>query len=585
MPSTLPPSPFPPHGTALRSRVALAFAVFRAVSLETSIAQTADYARDVQPIFAEHCLECHGPDSSKGGVNLADRDSAIKKAKSGHFAVVPGDPSRSEMAARISTTDAEERMPPKEKKPLKPHEIEILKAWIKAGAKYDIHWAYKPVRQPQPPAVAGAEQAVDRFIAATLAEKGIKPSPEADRRVLVKRVHYDLLGLPPAPEEVDAFLRDESPRAYERMLERAFASEHYGERWGRHWLDAARYADSDGYEKDRPRPDAWRYRDWVIRAVNADMPFDQFTVEQIAGDLLPDATHEQVVATAFNRQTLTNTEGGTDQEQFRVEACMDRTETAGTVWLGLTVGCARCHTHKYDQISQAEYYRMFAFFNNGDEMTKQVPTSPEAWAEYERKNGAAVRQLVPLQKRLDDAKSSLPAKLPEWEKRIQARLAEARGTKGPQAFAPLRIASAAAESGAKLTVLDDGSWLASGKTAAQDRYRIVVAEMATPLAALRIEVLPHDSLPGEGPGRSKNGNFVLGEVRASVKGRPVPLHSAVADYEQKGFKAADVLDANPETGWAVGGKAGESHVLTLQIAEPVSLMCAGRTDAAHRDQQ
>ena len=200
---------------------------------------------------------------------------------------------------------------------------------------------------------------------------------------------------------MDVFVNDKSANAYEHMVDTALASPHYGERWGRHWLDMARYADSDGYEKDKPRPDAWRYRDWVINAVNADMPFDEFTIEQLAGDLLPDANAEQMVATAFNRQTLTNTEGGTDQEQFRIEACFDRTETTGAVWLGLTVGCARCHTHKYDQITQQEYYQLFAFYNNGDEVTRQVPVSKEAWHEYENKNGDAAAKLAVLQRKVD----------------------------------------------------------------------------------------------------------------------------------------------------------------------------------------
>ncbi|MCB1278422.1 DUF1549 domain-containing protein, partial [Prosthecobacter sp.] len=325
-----------------------------------------DFVRDVQPLFAEHCLECHGPDDSKGGLVLTSRELALKELKSGEHAFVPGKPDQSEMIARLTSDDPDEQMPPpkhRAKHPLKARDIDVLRQWIAEGAKFEAHWAYKPIVRPK-------TGGIDDFIRAKLAENGISSSPEADRITLIRRVHYDLLGLPPSIEEVDAFVNDKSPKAYEAMLDRAFASERFGERWGRHWLDMARYADSDGYEKDRPRPDAWRFRDWVIRAINDDMPFDEFTIEQLAGDLLPDATPEQIVATAFNRQTLTNTEGGTDQEQFRIEACMDRTETLGTVWLGLTVGCARCHTHKYDQISQKEYYQLFAYFNNGDEVNR-----------------------------------------------------------------------------------------------------------------------------------------------------------------------------------------------------------------------
>ena len=292
-------------------------------------AATVDFARDIQPLFAEHCLECHGMDKAKGGLTLTTLKGATKPLKSGATAIVPGDVAHSSIVERVLTTQLDERMPPK-KKPLTPAQIATLKTWIAEGAKFDQHWAYKPVTHPAPPPVRQAgwvRNDIDRFILAKLEAQHIQPSPEAGRPTLIKRASYDLLGLPPTPEEVDAFMADTSPDAYEALLDRLLASSHFGERWGRHWLDAARYADSDGYEKDNPRRDAWRFRDWVIRAVNADMPFNQFTIEQTAGDLLPDATQEQIVATAFHRQTLTNTEGGTDQEQFRVEAVFDRTAT------------------------------------------------------------------------------------------------------------------------------------------------------------------------------------------------------------------------------------------------------------------
>lgn len=533
-------------------------------------AGAADYSRDIQPLFAEHCLECHGPDGSKGGLVLTTLQGAVKELKSGAKGIVPGDVAGSAVIERLLTSDPDDRMPPKDKKPLKPAEIELLKAWVKEGAKFDQHWAYKPITQPKPPA---AGHPIDAFVRAKLAEKKISPSPEADRHTLIKRVHYDLLGLPPTPEEVDSFIADKSPRAYEAMVDRALSSPHYGERWGRHWLDAARYADSDGYEKDRARPDAWRYRDWVIRAVNEDLPFDEFTIQQVAGDLLPDPTPEQIVATAFHRQTLTNTEGGTDQEQFRIEAVMDRTETTGTVWLGLTVGCARCHTHKYDQITQKEYYQLFAFYNNGDEVTRQVPTSPEAWNTYEKTNGDAAKKLVPLQKQLDAAKAQLPAKLPEWEKAVQARLAEARQLNTKATFVPLEIASISAKSKTKFKALPDGSQLATGKPTATDTYTLELTSPSKPLTAIQIEVLPDDSLPSKGPGRSKNGNFVLGTMtllhgKSLAVAREVPLHTPKASIEQKGFTAAMTLDADPQTGWAIKGGTGKAQQITWQIATP-----------------
>ncbi|MGV3662730.1 MAG: PSD1 and planctomycete cytochrome C domain-containing protein [Prosthecobacter sp.] len=529
-----------------------------------------DFVRDVQPLLAEHCLECHGPDDSKGGLVLTSRELALKVLKSGEHGIVPGKPDASGMIARLTSTDEEEQMPPpkhRSKHPIKARDIEVLRQWIAEGAKFEAHWAYKAVVRPK-------GQGIDEFIRAKLAEKGISPSAEADRTTLIRRVHYDLLGLPPTLQEVDAFVKDTSPKAYETMLDKALASERFGERWGRHWLDMARYADSDGYEKDRARPDAWRFRDWVIRAINEDLPFDQFTIEQLAGDLLPEATPEQIVATAFNRQTLTNTEGGTDQEQFRIEACMDRTETIGAVWLGLTVGCARCHTHKYDQITQKEYYQLFAYFNNGDEVERQVPTSPQEWAAYEAKNGTAVKKLIPLRKALDAAKAELPVKLPEWEKGVKERLAKAVAAKTVQKFEPLPVATATATS-AKLQPQADGSFLAAGKAPKTDHYTLTISSHAKPVTAVQIEALPDASLPNQGPGQFGNGNFVLTRVTATLQrgksSEELVLHSPKADFEQKGFTAATVLDADDQTGWAVSGAHGKKHVLTLQLAAPVLL--------------
>jgi hypothetical protein len=329
-----------------------------------------DFTRDIQPILATHCLLCQGPDAAQGGLRLHAQADAITELDSGAQAIVPGRPETSELLARVRSHDPLVQMPPEGER-LTPEKIAKLEAWIAEGASWDVHWAYRPLTDPVPPAVEPPDAmltAIDRFVRATLESRGIEPSPEASRATLIRRLSYDLIGLPPEPAEVDAFVADTSADAYERLVDRLLASPHFGERWGRHWLDKARYADSDGYEKDNHRPDAWRYRDWVIDAINRDLPFDAFTVEQLAGDLLPEATAEQHLATAFHRQTLTNTEGGVDQEQFRVAAVMDRTETLGTVWLGLSVGCARCHTHKYDQITQREYYQLYAFFNNADEV-------------------------------------------------------------------------------------------------------------------------------------------------------------------------------------------------------------------------
>ncbi len=528
-----------------------------------------DFVRDVQPLFAEHCLECHGPDDSKGGLVLTSREPALKELKSGAHGIVPGKPDQSEMIARLTSDDPEEQMPPpkhRAKHPLKARDIEVLRQWIAEGAKFEAHWAYKPIVRPK-------TGGIDDFIRSRLAKEGISPSPEADPVTLIKRATYDLLGLPPSLSDLSE-ASGWSDQKYEALLDRLFSSERFGERWGRHWLDMARYADSDGYEKDRPRPDAWRFRDWVIRAINDDMPFDEFTIEQLAGDLLPDATPDQIVATAFNRQTLTNTEGGTDQEQFRIEACMDRTETLGTVWLGLTVGCARCHTHKYDQITQKEYYQLFAYFNNGDEVNRQVPSSPEAWDEYEKKNGDAVKKLIPLRKALDAAKAELPVKLPEWEKDVKERLAKAVAAKKAQKFETLPVSNTKALA-AKLQKQQDGSYLAQNKTPKTDTYTLEISNHSKPITALQVEALPDDSLPGKGPGYNKGGNFVLTKLSATLQrgktSQELILHSAKADFEQKTFTADKTLDDDDQTGWAVSGATGKKHTLTVQLTEPLVL--------------
>ncbi|MFM7055672.1 MAG: DUF1549 domain-containing protein [Planctomycetota bacterium] len=349
-------------------------------------------------LLKSRCWSCHGAEKRESGLRLDQREHLLSGGDSGP-AAVPGDSLSSRLMARITSTSPDDRMPP-EGPSLTAAETSLLAAWIDTGAAWPEgvtsteaprHWAWQPLNPqlPQPPPDAPADlHEIDRLIHARLRQAGLSPAPPASRETLIRRATLDLTGLLPAPAEVDAFVADQTPGAWERVVDRLLASPHFGERWGRHWLDHARYADSDGYEKDNARPDAWRWRNWVIDAFNSDMPFDQFTIEQLAGDLLPSATPAQQLATAFHRQTLTNTEGGTDQEEFRVEACFDRTETTGAVWLGLTVGCARCHSHKYDPLSQREYYQMFAVFNNADETTATVPlpdADVQAWPERQAK--------------------------------------------------------------------------------------------------------------------------------------------------------------------------------------------------------
>ncbi len=334
------------------------------------------FSRDVQPILAENCFACHGFDTNAREADLRlDTLAGATAAREGKPAIVPGQPGKSLLIARINSSDPDLVMPPPDSgKTLTSAQRGILSRWISEGARYDRHWAFVPPRADEPPLVPGASHPIDRFIQAKLNESHLRPSPTAAPETLIRRVSLDLIGLPPSPEEIDAFLeaaRQDEQAAWQALVERLLASPHYGERWGRWWLDQARYADSNGYSIDAPRQ-IWKYRDWVISALNDDMPFDQFTIEQLAGDLLPQATIDQQIATGFHRNTQINQEGGIDREQYRVESIFDRVATTGTVWLGLTVGCAQCHNHKFDPIAQREFYGLFAFFNDQDEPSIKV---------------------------------------------------------------------------------------------------------------------------------------------------------------------------------------------------------------------
>ena len=368
-----------------------------------------DYARQIRPILSHSCFSCHGHDAEHREADLRlDTQSGATAAREGSAALVPGDSQASLMFARITASDPDERMPPVDSgQQLTAAEIELLRNWIDQGAEYAVHWAFIPPQRPQPPQVSDKlwpVNPIDQFVLRRLEAEGLRPAQEADRHTLIRRLSFDLTGLPPTLEEVQSFVTDASPRAYEALVERLLDSSHYGERWARVWMDLARYADTQGYEKDRART-VWPWRDWVVQAFNDDMPYDQFTVEQLAGDLLPESSEAQQLATVFHRHTMTNTEGGTDDEEFRVAAVKDRVDTTGLIWLGLSVGCAKCHSHKYDPISQTEYYRLFAFFNqtadadrHDDQPTRALP-SPF----YFRQHAELVAELARERQRLAEA--------------------------------------------------------------------------------------------------------------------------------------------------------------------------------------
>jgi Protein of unknown function (DUF1553)/Protein of unknown function (DUF1549)/Planctomycete cytochrome C len=343
-----------------------------------------DFNREVRPILAKNCFACHGQDEAKRakGLRLDLRESAVKPLKNGDVAIVPGDPDSSELIARLTEEDETLRMPPKKTgNRLTPAEVETLRRWVEQGAAYARHWALIPPEALPLPKVGDASwprNGIDFWILHRLERAGLKPSPEADKYTLLRRVSLDLRGLPPTPEDVDRFARDPAPGAYERAVDRFLDDNAYGERWARMWLDLARYADSAGYGSDPLRPNIWPYRDWVINAFNRNLPYDRFTLLQIAGDLLPEPSLEDRIATAFHRNTMTNTEGGTDDEEFRVAAIKDRVDTTMQVWMGLTIGCAKCHSHKFDPITQEEYYRFYAIYNQtaDTDQPDERPTTP-----------------------------------------------------------------------------------------------------------------------------------------------------------------------------------------------------------------
>jgi mono/diheme cytochrome c family protein len=562
-----------------------------------------DFAKQVQPLFAAHCVKCHGANKQEGGLRLDHRRPALRGGDSGAI-LVPGKSGESAIIKRITSQDKSERMPPPDKanKSLTAEQIALIRKWVDEGAVWPSdgkrlavktdHWAYQPVKDVAPPQFtdAAAKQwirnPIDAFVLAKLRAANLKPSPAADRYTLIRRLYYDLLGFPPAPRDVDAFVRDKSPVAYEKLVDRLLKSKHFGERWGRHWLDKARYADSDGYEKDNPRPDAWRYRDWVIDAVNRDLPFDQFTREQLAGDLLPPPPSppsqggaqggwEQKLATAFHRQTLTNTEGGTDKEQFRVEAIFDRVATTGTVWLGLTVGCAQCHSHKYDPITQADYYQLFAFYNNGDETTTQIPTSKEAVAKYKQDKAAFDSKQQRLQTQLTALRKKLAGSIPAWESRIRAKLKATAKT--AVRFHDFDVRSVKAKSGVKFQRQKDGSYLAPGVGPESDVYTLIAETTQMELTGIRLDVLADPKLPSRGPGRTPHGNFVLTSIRIEAsattdfkKRQAIRLTAATQDFAQGQFPAKNALQRNPRTGWAISPQLGRDHWAVFTTKKPMT---------------
>ena len=550
--------------------------VLLANSSLTGFAKEISFNRDVRPILSANCFSCHGPDKKarKAKLRLDTREGALFDL-GGYRALEPGKADDSELILRVETDDPDDRMPPPDTgHALTAEDHRILRAWVNAGGEYDVHWSFKrPVKAPLP----NLNQKdwpwhpLDHFVLKRLEENGMKPSKDAGRYRWIRRVSLDLTGLPPTPEEADAFVTDKSEKAYERVVDRLLESSAFGEHWARMWLDLARYADTKGYEKDRHR-NIWIYREWVIDALNRDMPYDQFTTEQLAGDLLPNPTSDQLVATAFHRNTMSNDEGGTDNEEFRVAAVKDRVDSTVQVWMGLTMGCAKCHSHKYDPITNEEYYGFYAYFNQTEDndQPNDSPVYKVTPKQNREKVDALKKELADKTAELEKAKKAELPKLLQWlkdKKSLEDKWA---------LFTPEKATS---KNGATLTIKKDLSVLASGKSPVTDQYELIGTLPPGTYHTLRLDALTHPSLGNRnGPGRNqRDPNFVLSEI--TIKRLPagggsaqaVAIKSALADFEQRGWPVKGAFDGNPKTGWAISPKFDADHLARFTLEKPLRI--------------
>ncbi|MBM3998839.1 MAG: DUF1553 domain-containing protein [Planctomycetes bacterium] len=525
-----------------------------------------DFGRRIRPVLAERCFPCHGLDAEKRetDMRLDTKEGLFVQLDSGDIPIVPGDPDRSALYRRLTTDDPELRMPPDDAKPLDAEEIERIRQWIADGARWEPHWSLTAPSRPSVPDARGSawpRNAIDAFILQRLRAEELEPSSEADKARLLRRAALDLTGLPPTIAELDAFLTDPSADAYEKAVDRLLASPHYGEQMARYWLDAARYGDTHGLHLDNVRL-MWPYRDWVIRAFRDNMPFDRFTLEQLAGDLLPDATLQQRIATGFLRCNVTTSEGGAIDAEYEAHYTADRVATVSTVWMGITMGCVVCHDHKFDPFDMKDHYQLAAFFNrlDGPAMDgnrQDTPPTIQVMTDDQR------RELEQMDARVADLVARIAAPQPavdaaqgEWESRIRTAAASE-----PRWMA-MRPESSLSRGGATLAALEDHSILASGVNPEKEVYEFEFRLQEGPFTAIRLEGLTHESLSGGGAGRSPNGNVVLTEFEAETAAsdgsgawQSVSFALAWSDHAQSDgdFKIANAIDGKPESGWAIGG--------------------------------
>jgi hypothetical protein len=529
-----------------------------------------DFNRDVRPLLAAKCYACHGPDEGKrkGKFRLDVKEDALKKA------IKPGDGAGSLLVKRVTSDDLDKVMPPPSAKtdPLTPQQIDLLRRWIDEGARFDLHWAYAKPNRTSVPEVKNkgwVNNAIDAFIAAGQEKQGFEPAPEADRLTLLRRLSFDLIGLPPTPGEVDAFTKDQSANAYEKVVDRLLASPHYGERMAAYWLDLVRYADTAGYHSDNHR-DVALYRDYVIDAFNTNKGFDRFTIEQLAGDLLPNPTREQKIASGYNRLLQTTEEGGAQAKEYLAKYAADRVRNASVVWLASTMGCCECHNHKFDPFTSKDFYGFEAFFADLKETAvgRQVQT-PIPTKEQEAELRTLDERIVAAKAVVDQQTPELDAAQFEWEKTAKAELAD---HKAWTAVKPEKVAS----KGSKLVVQDDLSVLSTGANPDKDVYTVTLKPDNKAISGIQLEVLTHPSLANKSLSKA-NGNFVLTgfEVQVTASGekdaKPVKIAKALADFAQQGWPIEHAIDNDPTTGWAVEGHVkATNHAAVFVFDQPIT---------------
>ena len=552
----------------------LAFASFL-FSIPTAVLSKVDYSRDVQPILSENCYQCHGPDAKKrkGDLRLDLRQSEEKK-REGTRIIEPGKPGASELIRRLLSHDLDEKMPPPDsvQRPDE-REIEILKTWIQEGAEWEGHWAFEKIERPIPK--HKNMHPVDAFVHTVLKEENLEPAPTAARETLIRRLKLDLTGLPPTSGEIDAFLSDDKTGAWKRLVDLTLDSSAYGERMAWDWLEAARYADTNGYQGDRERT-MWPWRDWVVKAFNDNLSYDKFTIWQLAGDLLPEATQEQILATGFNRNHMINGEGGRIAEENRVEYVFDMTETMGTIWMGLTLTCARCHDHKFDPLLQSEYYQLNAFFNQtpvngggGDPFTKPVIQAGSTAQNEELKRMRG--EILALQKEIEKPRNEQGNAQARWEAKMLRDLPANEWTR----LFPKKA-------GAKeqtLEIKEGGLIYASGKNPEKDEYLVIYPLGKGKVTALRLEAVRHPEMTHGGLARSDSGNFVLTDLQFKLRKSavdelvPLGIAGASATFEQGSLKVRATFDNNPSTGWAVweGKPIDRDHAAVFRLKESIEV--------------